>query len=178
MPSCGWKGVPNPHLPLRHCEATAQRTPEFSHRPQKKRDSYSAKRKKGMGGPCRSGLKAPNMRRPMWKIYTWDHSPTWSLRVGARPSGPAHGATRNVLQRQRDGILVQMLTEARVEEVGKWRQESYLGGGISKCRWLVRKGGQRDLPGGNLGGRWWVWARGVCVCVCYSKVGIQLELNI
>lgn len=71
-------------------------------------------------------------------------------------------------KRQRDGILVQMLTEARVEEMGKWRQESYLGGGISKCRWLVRKEGQRDLPGGNLGGRWWVWARGVCVCVLFK----------
>lgn len=36
-----------------------------------------------------------------------------------------------------------MLTVARVEEVGKWRQESYLGGGINRCRWLIRKEGQR-----------------------------------
>lgn len=86
---------------------------------------------------------APNMRRPRWKIYIWDHLPTWSLRVEAGPSGPAHGAARNILQRQRGGILVQMLTEAGVEEVGRWRQESYLGGGINRCRWPVRKEGRR-----------------------------------
>lgn len=59
LPSCGRNEVPNPHLPLRHCEATAQKTPEFSHRPWKKRDAYSEQRGRSGWGAVPEWFKGP-----------------------------------------------------------------------------------------------------------------------